>query len=109
MTIRKPRLAAREIPWFAEVDRYIREHDCRGPSVLSAFSDVHDGNLYLREIEGLISRDVLAPMQTEATDRRRRWDRHELMGHDSGWTVDIEPAVAAALWPDRMCTGEPQP
>lgn len=97
---RKPRITAREVGWLCEVDRLIRRYNCRGPAVLSAFSDVHDGGLYLREIEGLISRRILSPVQTDV-GRRPRWDRHELMGHASGWTVDIQPWAAAALWPER--------
>lgn len=98
---RKPRITGREVGWLCEVDRLIRRYDCRGAGVISAFSDTHDGGLYLREIEGLISREILAPVVTDV-GRRPRWNRHELMGHGSGWTVDIQPWAAAALWPDRV-------
>ena len=55
---RRVKLTLAEIGYFDEVDRYIRRQDIHGYQVVQAFSDVHDGGLYLEEVRRLIRMQI---------------------------------------------------
>ena len=93
--MRKPRLTVEQCRWLDEVDRYVREYDCRGVSLRQAFSDVHDGNLSPLEVAPLIRMRLLYRLPIPTRERSGTG----LLG--DCFTVDFTERAARHFWPDR--------
>ena len=93
------KLTLAEVGYLAEVDRYIRQYDVRGYALKQAFSDVHDGGLYLTEIKHLVQIRLL---------RMVKYDEHDYLPDESIYligqtsTVDLTDKAVILFWPDRL-------
>lgn len=96
MSERKPRLTVAEALMFCEVDADIRRWGRSAYSLHEAFSDLHDGGLYLREIRGLIRKRLLSVFHL--AERSPYPD--DLLGWGSGKTVDLTDRAMSIFWPD---------
>ena len=93
------KLTLAEFRYLAEVDAYIRRYDVRGYQLKQAFSDVHDGGLYLSEVRRLVRMRLL---------RMVKYDEHDylpdetiyLIGQTS--TVDLTDKAVLLFWPERV-------
>src|ERR1019366_6103750 len=93
------KLTLAEVGYLAEVDRYIRQYDVRGYALKQAFSDVHDGGLYLTEIKHLVQIRLL---------RMVKYDEHDYLPDESIYligqtsTVDLTDKAVLLFWPGRV-------
>lgn len=93
---RKLKLSLQEARWFAEVDDYVRHYNVRGRSLVQAFSDVHDSNLFPSEVARLVKRRLLRTIRLPAKDG----PGNGLMGDCV--TYDLTQRAMAILWPSRI-------
>lgn len=80
---------------FCKVDDYIRRYGRDPVGLEQAFSDVHDGGLYLKEVQRLFRKRLLTKIRTEPPGPRE-WDSG-LMGYL--WTVDMTDRAMRIFWP----------
>ena len=94
---RRIRLTLDQVRWFDEVYQYIKRYKCKGPSLVAAFSDVHDGNLLVSEVRPLVRKRLLRwfPL-TGACDKDS-----DVMGFGSNCTVDMTPRAIELLTPRK--------
>jgi hypothetical protein len=100
---RKPRLTPEQCRWLAEVHSNVVRYNRRGPSLVEAFSDVHDGGLYESEVAPLVKQRLLRWMPfSEVPWELRESDPgpgRRLIGHFR--TVDLTDRAIRIFWPDR--------
>lgn len=96
----KPRLTLAEARILCEVDEAVRRGAyASGYGLEMVFSDVHDGNLYRGEIDGLIKQRLLRILRFGRRGEHPDFCDcdHRLMGHT--WTVDLTDRAMAIFWP----------
>lgn len=91
----KPRLTLAEARMFCEVDNYIRRYGYGSVGLEQAFSDVHDGGLFRKEVDGLIRKRLLTVIPITEPPGPREWD-NGLMGYC--FTVDMTERAMRVFW-----------
>lgn len=97
---KKPRLTAPEVKWLCEVDEHVRRYDYRADSLCQAFSDVHDGGLYPKEVRSLVRQRLLRWIPLSEPDRMG----NGLLGDRV--TVDFTDRALRIFWPARVLITE---
>jgi len=96
---RKIRIPFAGLPWLIEIDRYIRQYDCRGPSLRDAPSDVLDGWATRGEIDPLIRHRILT-VEPYLWELGAKADYClETCGTD--WTVAFTERAMRLMYPQR--------
>lgn len=92
----KPRLTIAEARYFCEVDIYIRRFGRFPETLEQSFSEVHDGNLFRWEIDGLIRKRLLKIVPLSEPPGPPEYDCG-LMGYL--FTVDLTDRAMEIFWP----------
>lgn len=91
----KPRLTPREVAWVCAVDAYVRQYQVRGRNLASAFSDVHDGRLFPRDVAPLVEQGLLAIKPLRGGPETFT----DLLG--DRFTVSLTPRACRIFWKSR--------
>jgi len=91
---RRVRLTLDQLRWFDQVYQHIKRYKCKGSSLIQAFSDVHDGNLFIGEVRSLVRKRLLSwnPRKTPSSEME-----FNLMGNATRITVDMAPRTIKLL------------